>query len=63
MNIQIDFNHDDWTEFAKHIPDDAYRIIDEYWEDSEEWADIEIIDPKWQTWVSLKHPEWIIHPV
>lgn len=60
MNIEIDFNHDDWLEFAKTIPDDSYRIIEEFWEDSEEWAHIEITDPKWRTWITLKHPEWII---
>lgn len=60
MQIQIDFNHDDWEDFGRNIPDESYKIIEEYWEDSEEWAIIEVNDPKWQTWISLKHPDWII---
>ncbi len=60
MKIQIDFNRDDWRDFGKDIPDDSYTIIEESWEDSEEWAILEIHDKKWQTWISIKHPEWII---
>lgn len=60
MKIQLDFNRDEWQEFAREIPDDAYRIIEEYWEDSEEWAIIEVHDPKWQTIIALKHADWIV---
>jgi hypothetical protein len=61
MKIQIDFNRDQWCEFAREIPDEAYTILEDHWEDQEEWADIEILDPKWKTWISLKHPEWIVN--
>lgn len=60
MLLEIDFNHDDWREFADNIPDDCYKIIEEFWEDSEEWAHIEVLDSKWRSWVALKHPDWII---
>lgn len=60
MKIQLDFNRDEWREFAREIPDESYIIIEEFWEDTEEWAIIEIKDAKWQTWISLKHPDWIV---
>lgn len=63
MIVHLDFNRDEWYEFAKAIPDDGYRIIKEFWEDDCEWAHIEILDPKYKTWVSLKHPDWIIDGV
>jgi hypothetical protein len=40
--------------------DDQYKIVKDYWEDSEEWADIEIIDPKLKTWISLSMPDCIV---
>lgn len=60
MKIQIDYNRDEWSEFANLIPDDAYTIVEDHWEDSEEWSIIEIQDAKWKTWVALKHPDWIV---
>lgn len=39
------------------MPEDAYIILEEYWEDNQEWAVVEIIDPQWQTLISLKYPE------
>jgi hypothetical protein len=60
MKIHLDFNDDQWYEFAKNIPDEGYVIIEEFWEDDCEWAHIEILDDKWKTWVALKHPDWII---
>lgn len=61
MKIELDYNRDEWEEFAREIPDDAYTIIEDYWEDQEEWAIIEVTDPKWKTWVALRHPDWIIN--
>lgn len=63
MKIELDYNRDEWQEFAREIPDDAYTIIEDHWEDQEEWAIIEITDKKWQTWVALRHPDWIIDAV
>ncbi len=40
--------------------DDQYKILKDYWEDSEEWADIEIIDPKLKTWIALSMPDCIV---
>jgi hypothetical protein len=60
MLIEIDFNHDDWREFADTIPEDCYEIVEDFWEDSEEWTHVRVLDEKWQTWISLKHPHWII---
>lgn len=60
MKIQLDFNRHEWQEFADEIPEDCYRIVEEYWEDSEEWAIIDITDYKWQTIIALKHPDWIV---
>lgn len=60
MKIELDYNRDEWQQFGRDIPEDAYVIIEEYWEDQEEWCIIEITDEKWRTWISLKHPEWII---
>lgn len=60
MIIELDFNRDEWMEFGKAIPDTAYEIIEEFWEDSDEWAHIRILDPKWQQWISQHHPEWIV---
>ena len=60
MKIQLDFNDDEWLEFGREIPDESYTIIEEFWQDDCEWAHIEVTDPKWQTWISLKHPDWII---
>jgi len=60
MQIQLDFNRDEWLEFGREIPDEAYEIIEEFWEDSEEWAIIAVTDKKWQTWITLKHPDWIV---
>lgn len=60
MKIQLDFNRDEWYEFGKEIPDDAYTIIEEYWEDTDEWAIIEVTDKKWQTWIHMRHPDWVV---
>jgi hypothetical protein len=40
--------------------DDQYKIVKDYWEDSEEWADIEIIDPKLKTWIEQSMPYCIL---
>jgi hypothetical protein len=55
MMIQLDLGlvPDTWR-------DDQYKILKDYWEDSEEWADIEIIDPKLKTWIALSMPDCIV---
>ena len=60
MKIQLDFNREEWYEFSKESPDESYKIIEEYWEDADEWAIIEIIDKKWQTWIYMRHPDWVV---
>jgi hypothetical protein len=60
MLIEIDFNRDDWRVFAATIPEDSYDIVEEFWEDCEEWAHIRITDTKWQQWVERNHPHWVI---
>lgn len=60
MIVQIDFNRDEWQEFAAKIPDEDYRIVEEYWEDSDEWAIIEVTAPESQQWIRIHHSEWIV---
>lgn len=60
MKIQLDFNRDEWREFADRIPDEDYEIIEEYWEDSDEWAIIEVKDIIWQMWIKENHSDWIV---
>ena len=47
-------------DFSFEMPDSAFNIIEEGWEDGDEWAIIEVIDPVWQTFISLKHQHRII---
>jgi hypothetical protein len=60
LKIQLDFNHSEWQQFGDNIPEDSYRIIEEYWEDSDEWAIVEVTDSKWQQWIRLHHADWIV---
>jgi hypothetical protein len=39
---------------------EQYQVLADYWEDSEEWADLLILDPILQTWIRLSMPEVII---
>jgi hypothetical protein len=60
MKIEIDFNTDSWHEFARGIPEDDYVILEEYWEDQDEWAIIEVTSQQWKSWIRTNHPEWIL---
>ena len=55
MQIEIDWNQ---TEFP--FRDEDYRIIEDYWEDGEEWAVIEILSPELESYILRYHEEWII---
>jgi hypothetical protein len=60
MKIQVDWNDYDWNTISESWQSSDYRIIEDHWEDSDEWAQIEILNPHWQTVIALKHPDWII---
>jgi hypothetical protein len=55
MMIQLDLDliPETWRE-------DQFKIIADYWEDNEMWVDIEVIDPKLKTWISLSMPDCIV---
>jgi hypothetical protein len=60
MKIQVDWNDYDWNTLSQGWAESDYRIIEDHWEDSDEWAQIEILNPHWQTIIALKHADWII---
>ena len=55
MKIQLDLGliPDTWR-------DDQYTIIEDHWEDSEEWAVIEIHDARLETWIRLAMTDCIV---
>ena len=50
----------DWHLVPESWQEQDYLVIEDYWEDGEEWAKLEIINPKLQTWISLAHNDWIL---
>ena len=60
MLIELDYNRDEWQLFTEIIPENCFKVVNDYWEDSEEWCHIEILDREWQQWIKDKHPDWIV---
>jgi hypothetical protein len=38
---------------------DDYSVIQDFWEDGDEWCHLEILSPQLRTWIRLKMPEAI----
>lgn len=60
MMLELDLNCDHWQQFVDSVPDQSYTVVEQYWEDSDEWCIVEITDPKWQTWAALCFSDLVV---